>query len=201
MVGFQDQRTRLADAFDHQPGGVAEIGEETDIAERVIEHEPDRIVGVVRNGKTVDPEVAQLDRGARFKEPPGGEGRHLGLEIFRGEPVAIDRNGVALGQHRQTANVVAVFVGEKNGLHIGDGPADRSEPRFDLPGAEPGIDEKTGMLGLEIGAVAAAAAAQNGEMQHGILWVFSPGKASREMVPERVHLEQRKIALKVSEPL
>ena len=35
-----------------------------------------------------------------------------------------------------------------------------------------GIDQNTGVVGLEIGAVAAAAAAEDGETQHGYVSVF-----------------------------
>jgi len=123
VVGFEDERPRLADAFDDEFGGVTEVGEEADVAERVIEHESDRIVGVVRHGKAVDFEIAHIDRRARFKEPPVGERGHLGMEIFGGQAVAINGNGMAFGQHGQAADVVAVFVGEENSICFALKPA------------------------------------------------------------------------------
>ena len=50
--------------------GVTEIGQEADVAQRMIKHEPDRIVGVVRHRKAVDLEIAEFDRRARFEQPP-----------------------------------------------------------------------------------------------------------------------------------
>ena len=99
------------------------------------------------------------------------------MEIFGRQAVAIDRNGVALGQHRQAADVVAMLVREENRLHVGHGPADGGEPQLDLFGAEPGIDEDAGVLGLEVGAVAAAATAEDGETQHEYVSGYSTPKS------------------------
>ena len=52
------------------------------------------------------------------------------------------------------------------------------EPKLDLLRAEAGIDQNTGMVGLEVGAVAAAAAAEDGETQHEYLCGVAVPKAS-----------------------
>ena len=179
VVGLEDEGARGADALDDKLGGVAEVGEEADIAEGVVEHEADGVVGVMRNGEAVDLKVAEGDGGARFEELPLGEAGHLGVEELGGEAVAIDGNGVAFGEDGEAADVVAVLVGEEDGLDVGDGATDGGEAEFDLFSAEAGIDEDARVLGLEVGAVAAAATSEDGETQHGYVSVFWRAIASR----------------------
>ena len=66
---------------------------------------------------------------------------------------------MAFCQHRQAANVVAMLMREKNRLHVAHRPADGGKTQLDLLRAEAGIDQDADMVGLEIGAVAAAPAA------------------------------------------
>ncbi len=172
VIGFEDEGAGGADAFDDEAGGVAEVGEEADVAVAVVEHEADGVVGVVGDGEAVDLEVAELEGGAGFEEAPGGAGGEFGLERFGGEAVAVDGDVVAFGEDGEAAGVVAVFVGEEDGLHVGEGAAEGMEAGFDLAGAEAGVDEEAGVVGFEVGAVAAAAAAEDGESQHGGLCHF-----------------------------
>ena len=80
--------------------------------------------------------------------------------------------------------MVAMLVGQKDGLHVVEGPPHRGEPELDLLGAETCIDKQAHVVGFEVGAVAAASAAQDGETQHEFVCGFSDRKASLGMDSE-----------------
>ena len=54
VVGLQHQRMGGADPFEHQARGVAEVGQEADVAGAGAEQEADRVLGVVRNAERLD---------------------------------------------------------------------------------------------------------------------------------------------------
>ena len=90
VIGFEDEDVRLADAFDDEPGGVAEIGEESDIAGMGPEEESNGIVGVMRDAKGIDGEVAEFEGRPGVKEPELERDLKLRLDGFLGQAVAID---------------------------------------------------------------------------------------------------------------
>ena len=68
VVGFEDEDVRGADAVEHEPGGVAEVGGEADVAARGAQQKSDRILGVVRDGKGFDEDVGDLEARAGGEE-------------------------------------------------------------------------------------------------------------------------------------
>ena len=59
--------------------------------------------------------------------------------------------------------MVAVFVGDQNGREIFRRPANGSEARADLARRKSGVHEEAAVFGFDIGAIAAGAAAEDGE--------------------------------------
>ena len=49
MVRFQHQRMGRADPFEHQPRGMAQVRQETDVPGAGAEQEANRVLGVVGN--------------------------------------------------------------------------------------------------------------------------------------------------------
>lgn len=178
VVGFEHQGARAAYPFHDQLRGVAEVSQESDAALLVVKNESDWVVSVVRHSEGVHRQVAKRHRFARLEKSPALVRRQVGPEGRRGLAVAIYRDLVALGQHRQTADVVAMFVGDEDGLHVVESAVDLLQALIDLLATETGIDEDARPVGLEEGAVATAATAKNRETEHGHLSSILARRAS-----------------------
>lgn len=168
VIRFEDEDVGLADAFDDEPGGVTEIGKETDIAGVGAEEESNGIVSVVRDAEGIDGDVTEFEGGAGGEEPELKRHLELRLDGFLGQAVAVDGNVQFAGKDAETLGVVRVLVGDENSAQVLGGPPDTEESLADLPGTEAGIDEQAGVFGLKIGTVATGAAGENGEARrHG----------------------------------
>src|SRR5207302_4113669 len=92
MVRFQNEDLRRPDPLDDQFGGMAEVGEETNISLDGAQEKADRIVGIVGDAEGVDGDIANLEGGA------GGKDAGLELDFeeafdgFFGQAIAIDRD-------------------------------------------------------------------------------------------------------------
>ena len=58
-----------ADAFEHQPGGMAEVGQEPDVAGAGAEEKPNRVLGVVGDSERLNHDVTHLEARAGLEEP------------------------------------------------------------------------------------------------------------------------------------
>ncbi len=58
VIGLKYKRPRGPHTLDDELGRLTEIGEETDVAQSVVEHDSDRVVGFVWNGEAIDLDVA-----------------------------------------------------------------------------------------------------------------------------------------------
>lgn len=68
VIGFQKKNVRTSDAFDNKFRGVAEIGEKSNVAGLGMHEETDRIIGVMRNWKGIDADIANLEGCAGGKD-------------------------------------------------------------------------------------------------------------------------------------
>jgi hypothetical protein len=76
--------------------------------------------------------------------------------------------------------MVPVFVCDEDSAQAFRRAADGGEPFPDLAGAEPGIDQEPGFARFEVGAIARAAAAKDGELnRHAATLGKRPAPASR----------------------
>ena len=162
VIGFEDEDVGSADAFANEAGGMAEIGQETDFMSASVQHEADWIVSIVRNGKSIDAHVANVE-GATGREEMTHFQAHLQLQFdrFTGETIAVDRNFQLRAQTGQALDVVGMFVREKNAIEIFGRAANRSEAFADLAAGKAGVDQQPGFAGFEISAIAAGTAAKN----------------------------------------
>ena len=114
VVGFEDQGVRGADAFDDEPGGVAEVGEEPDVSGGSPQKEADGVLGVVRNAEGVDGNVVQLECGSGGKKTVVERGIELCGDGLAGETIAVDGDSELARQDAETLGVVGVFVSDEN---------------------------------------------------------------------------------------
>ena len=186
VIGFEDEHVRGANAFEHELGNVAEVGDKADIAARRPQKISDGVLRVVRNGKSLDENVGDFKTCAGGKKLPvdfgfegaGGFKGEIGLLapfVFEGPDgpvlraaVAINRNLKFVGDAQQPGNVVAVFVRDQNGGEIFRRATDAREALADLARGKSGVHEDARLGGLDIGAIAGRAAGENGEFdRHG----------------------------------
>lgn len=164
VIGLEHERARGADAFEHELGGVAKIGQETHIPRRCMQEKTDGIIRVVRHAEGVHGKIADLEGSAGGEEAEIQAGRALGLDGFLREAVAKNRDRLPRAQSREARDVVAVLVRDED---AGEGfgcAIDRREALANLAAAEPGIDENAGVVGFEVGAVARGTAAEDREL-------------------------------------
>ena len=189
VVGFEDKDVRRADAFQHELGDVGEVGGKTDVAGRGAEHEADGILRVMRNGKGFDAHVADFKTRAGLEQAPV----ELGLELFHAfgsrerrfflrVPFGFERPDAAVlcaaiakdgeieffGQSQNAGDVVGMFVREQNGGKIFRRASNAGEAFADLQRGKSGVHEDADLISLDISAIPAGAAAEDGEFDgHG----------------------------------
>ena len=203
----------MSDAVEHELGGVAEVGGKTDGAARGAQKKSDRILRVVRNGKRLDADVANLKTLAGLEQLPvdfgfecvGGFESKVGFLapfVFEspdrrvlGVAVAKNRDVKFVGEAEQTGDVVGVLVRYQNGREIFRGAADGSEALADLARGKSGVHEDTGFGRLDVGAVAGRAAAEDGEFD-GHKMTLPAGKRPGKFFPAENRLNRSNLTFK-----
>ena len=90
VIGFEYKGMGGAHSFDDEAGGMAEVGEETDVPRRSAQEEANGIVGVVWHAEGVDGDVAKFKSGAGGKESVIEWVLELRLDGFLREAIAVD---------------------------------------------------------------------------------------------------------------
>ncbi len=181
VIGFEHEDVGAAEAVEDEFGHMAKIGGKTDVAGDGADQVADGVLGIVRDGKRFDGDIGQFKSVASGEESPVDLG-FPSVGIFEGEvgffapfgferpnsgvlggAVAKDRNMKFIGNAKEAADVVGMFVGDEDGGEIFRGASDGGEPLPDLARRKAGVDEHAGFGGLEVGAIAGGTAAENGE--------------------------------------
>ena len=158
VIGFEEEHVGATDSFEHELGGVAQVGQKTNVAPGGLEQVTDRVLSVVRNAEALDGDVTDVET------PPSGEQAAIELELkgvfqrlLRGA-VAEDRDAEFPVQLDQTLHVIGVFVGDE----VLRGATNGGQALADLAQAKARIDQNAGFVGFQIGAIAGGTAAENG---------------------------------------
>ncbi len=179
MIGFEDEGVRGARALDDEPGHVAEVGDETDVARGGVKQKANGVLGVVRDGERVHKHVADFKARASLEQIAIEFGLQLKFKRFLCGAVAINRNVQLLRDSGQAVNVVVVFVRDENGGEIFRHTTDSGEALADLARGKSGVHKNAGFGRLDVGAIAGRAAAENGEFNgHAMTlgWADKTGK-------------------------
>jgi hypothetical protein len=161
VIGFENQHISATNSFDRQPGGVAEVGEETDVSMNGFEQKPDRILRVVGNAESFDRQIFQVKRGARLEQAAIQLSPLLIFDRFARWPIAVNRNTKLFDQLRQALHVIGMLVSDEDGGKVLRRPSDGGQAFADLPQAKARIDENSRLRSLQIGAVTRGTASQN----------------------------------------
>jgi hypothetical protein len=160
VIGFEDEDVGSADAFANETRGVTEIRQETDFMSAGVQHEADRVIGVVRDRESIDADVADVERATGGEQVTNFQ-PHLQLKFhrFAREAVAVNGNFQLRAQTGEALDMIGVFVREQNAVEVFWGAANGSKAFADLAAGKAGVDQQPGFAGFEIGAIAAGTAA------------------------------------------
>jgi len=162
VVGFEDEAMSRPHALEHELRGMAEIGEEPEIAGGGPHEESHRVLRIVRDAEGFDGDIPDLERGARAEDPEVQGRFELVLNGFLGEAIAVNRNVQLLAKGFQAGRVVGMLVRDENTTQaLGRAPYARKALAY-LAQTEPCIDEEAGLICLKIGAIPGGTAAKNG---------------------------------------
>ena len=153
VIRFQDQNVRAPHPFQHQLSRMTEVGQDSDIAIRCSEQEPDRILRVVRYAEGFDDNVLQFEARAGRKKTAFQARLQLILQSILCLPVTEDWDAQLLPQLEQSLHMVRMLVSDQNGGKIFRCASDRSEALADLAQAEARINENASLRSLDISTI------------------------------------------------
>ena len=92
--------------------------------------------------------------------------RALASDRFGGEGVAENRNGKFTAEHFEAADVVAMFMREKNAIQLRWCDATLFQAQSQLSRAQSAVDENLAVIGGEQRAISGTATAEHGQTEH-----------------------------------
>lgn len=168
VIGLQNEGIHFADAFAHELGHVAEVGDPGEAAAGFEEvagapgkDETDGVVGVVGDRERSDLEILKVEIAAGGEDLPVEGTVHFGLEGASGVAVGEKAQVGMAGKATEAAGVILVLVGEEDAVDGLDGDIHGGEQAADLAAGKPGVDKDAGTGGLKEGAVAGAVRAKD----------------------------------------
>jgi hypothetical protein len=191
VIGFENEQVELPDAFDDEFGGVAEVGDDADRVSAVVDRERDGVMGIVRDTERFDGQVADGE-GVAVGEDAPRDADAIGpigfvIDGLGGEAVGVHGEREPFAEGAEAADVVRMFMGDKDGVEVLELAAEGGETLRDLAAAEAGIHEDGGLVGFDKGAITGAAAAQNCDLNpHGRDITPRDRRLKRNSVSKRV---------------
>lgn len=148
------------------------------------EAEADRLLSIVRDGKTLYLEVPKNEAGARLKNMPVGSVSQPCLQGARSGGVGKNSDMRKLFQSVEARGVVVVLVGQEDRVDPLQRLAGGSQHLPEAASGETGIDEHARVFGDEDGGVTGTAAAEDTEAhRHSRLWLNAPPSACASGFP------------------
>ena len=138
---------------------MAEVGQETNLNRWRVEHEPDGISGVVRDGKCIHAKITDFKAVAGFENLKIKSAIVVVTNLLGGMAVAVHRNAKLGGEHLEAVNVVGMFVGDQNAIEPFRGAFQIKQSGSDALGAEAAVDEHPRAWRFQIRSVATGSTA------------------------------------------
>jgi len=170
VIRFKHQAVGAAKMNLDKFGHIAEIGDDGQLCAVRTKRKPNRIGGIVRNGESVDVDIAngemlasanRLDTTKAFPKRMRQNALH-GVHRWFGD---VERRFPETQHLGKAVAVIRVFVGDEDAVDAVNGFLDGGEPRQRFALAQAGVHEEAGALGFEQGDVARTAGRQNGNPQ------------------------------------
>ncbi len=169
VIRFDHQGLYFTQSFDHHLRCITEIGNEAEAARTSVKGEPQRINRVMRHRECLHRDVADGELGTGGKDSPVTMSREQSVASnrLRRQRVAINRHVKFSAENFKSANVIAVFVREKDAIQLVGRDAALCQTQYQLPRAQPAIDKNLAMIRRDQRAVSRAPAAKHGQAEHG----------------------------------
>ena len=169
MIGFDDKRLNLTQAFHNHFCRVAEIRDESETARACVTGKPKWIDSVVWHGEGLHGHVADGELGPGGKDSPVAMllEQSVAPNRLRSKRVAINRHLQFATKNFESAHVIAVLVRKKDTIELAWHDPTLREAQHQLPRAQTAIDENFAMLGRDQCAVSRAPAAEHRQTEHG----------------------------------
>ena len=167
VVRLDHERVDLAQPLDHHLCRVTKIGNEPKRARAGVKRVADRIDRIVRDGKSLNGDIADRKIRTGPKQPPVPvSGQGSAADRFRRERVAINRDMKFPAKHFEAANVIAMFVGEEDAIELVGSDSALGEAQDKLARAQSAVDQQPAMIGRDERAVSRAPAPEHRQTEH-----------------------------------
>src|SRR5450755_2110680 len=167
VIRLDHERVDLAQSLDHHLGRVTKIGNEPERARARVKRVADWIDRIVRDGKSLNRDIADRKIRTGPKQPPVPvSGQCAAADCFRRERVAINWDTKFPAKHFEAANVIAMFVGEEDTIELVGSDSALSEAQDKLSRAQSAVDKQPAMIGRDEGTVSRAAAPEHRQTKH-----------------------------------
>ncbi len=188
MIRFEQQQIGAAQVVADGIRQIAQVGGDGDFDAFGAEREPDRIDGVMRNGKAGDVDIADGETGSSLEEFELG--RIFGVVLVPGnrgggETRNVDRNAELAGDHLEAVNMIGMLVSDEDRSQRFGIVAGGFEALEGLFAGKPGVHQETGPLGCDQRGIAGARRRENRD--------FNDGKASSKLTLTIALLSRRGI--------
>jgi len=162
VIRLDDERVNLAQPLDHHLRRVTKIGDEPECARAGVKRVPDGIDRIVRDGKSLNGDIADRKVRTGPKQLPVSVcGQGSAADRFRRERVAINRDVKFSAKHFEAANVIAMFVGKEDAIELVWGDSAPCEAQDKLSRAQSTVDKQPAMIGRDERAVSCAPASEH----------------------------------------
>jgi len=141
---------------------MAQVGEKADIAITGSQEKTDWVLCVVRNSESVYRNISDFEGSSSLKESRIQLRLVFELDGLQGRPIAIDGYTARLAQHPQALDMIPMLMRHQDARQIFRRAPNGGEAGPDLSETEPRINQDSCFIGLNVGAIPARAAAENG---------------------------------------
>ncbi len=170
VIGFEQQHVGAAQMELDGIGNVAEVGDDADVDALRVKTVAHGIDGVVGDGEAVDVDIADGEARASLETLQARRGV-LPIDERRGLVRHVDGGGGFFRETDETGDVIAMLVGDEDGVEATGLLTDGGEPPGEFLEAEAGVDEDAGPVGRDECAIAGAAAREHAEFDDdGLPW-------------------------------
>src|SRR5215469_3615059 len=167
MIGFDNQRMHLANAFERMFRCVTEVGQKSYRSFIAGKYESDRIDRIMWHVETLDFQIFNCEDRPGFKFPEGLLGRVSAINHrFGCVPVAVERDFKSPGQNLETRNMITMFVRNENPVQRLGLYSYRLKSPADLASAQPGINQESAAVRSQKRAISRASTAEHRQTEH-----------------------------------
>jgi hypothetical protein len=153
VIGLQNDRREITQEIPHRCGGAPEIVCHAHTGAGTGPHRHrEWFGGIMAGGAGLDGEGTDLYSGAESQRPVFGVAKSGG-KVAPGAGRSEHRDVEEPGESGCPTAMITVLMGQNDARHAGEIQLYAGCAAFDLPGAEPGIDQQRNTLGLDRAAV------------------------------------------------